>query len=268
MILHQPLISLLKMPTIKPTSTSTQWTRMNTQQNTMPLLIHLSNPLSRRCTPSQEHNTPRSLRRHNIYDLLRELLPASVRMGIRLMGSNRQAGIEEQDSAIGPRCEKTSFVGWRGEGGIVVFQTLVDVCEGGRCGGWWADGEGKAMGLVYIVVGILAEDYSFDCIERRVAGPGVSISSLFISFVVFVQLSVGNGRTMGNVGGKGDKRTKNIHPQQEERSSSPPHVPSSRTSSTLRIHYSSPRPSAPSTSSHGVSQSPTPINPSAQHSMS
>lgn len=28
------------------------------------------------------------------------------------------------------------------------------------------------MGLVYVVVGVLAEDYGLDCVERCVAGPG------------------------------------------------------------------------------------------------
>ena len=32
------------------------------------------------------------------------------------------------------------------------------------------------MGLIDIVVGVLAEDYSFDCIEGSVSGPSVSSS--------------------------------------------------------------------------------------------
>jgi hypothetical protein len=86
--------------------------------------------------------------------------------------ADREAGIEKQDSAIGPRCEETTFVWWCGEGGVVVLEGNVDVFETWGSGSWGPDGEGEAMGLIYVVIGILAEDYSFDCVEGCVAGPG------------------------------------------------------------------------------------------------
>jgi len=98
----QPLIRLLKMPTLKPPATRTQRTRMHTRQHTMPLPVHLAHPLSRRTSPRKKHHTPKALLINDINDLLREFLPASVCVGIRFVGADGEAGVEEQDAAVGP----------------------------------------------------------------------------------------------------------------------------------------------------------------------
>lgn len=77
---HQPLIRLLKMPTVKPSPARTQRTRMHTLQHAMSLLIHLHDSLSSWSSPSQEHNTLCSLCGNNIDHTLCEFLPATVRV--------------------------------------------------------------------------------------------------------------------------------------------------------------------------------------------
>ena len=88
------------------------------------------------------------------------------------MCAHGQAGVEEQDAALSPGGEETTVVGGRREGWVVAREGFVDVFEGGRGGRGRLDGEGEAVGLVVVVVGVLAEDHGFDCVERGVAGPG------------------------------------------------------------------------------------------------
>ena len=88
------------------------------------------------------------------------------------MRANSEAGVEEEDAAVSPGGEETAFVGWCSEVGIIVFERFVDVHEGGRSRGGRANGEGKAVGLVDVVVGVLADYDGFDGVEGRVTGPG------------------------------------------------------------------------------------------------
>lgn len=92
-------------------------------------------------------------------------------MTVRFVGTNCQAGVEEKDAAIGPGCEQTAFVGRWSEGRIVIFEAGVDVFQGRGSRGRGPHGEGEAVGLVVVVVGVLAEDDGFHCVEGGVTGP-------------------------------------------------------------------------------------------------
>ena len=87
------------------------------------------------------------------------------------MRADSQTGVEEQHAAVRPGCEQAGFVGRGSEGRVVVLQTGEDVLQGGRRDRGRADGEAQAMCLVDIVVGVLAEDYSFDSVEGRMSRP-------------------------------------------------------------------------------------------------
>jgi len=92
-------------------------------------------------------------------------------MTVRLVRPYRQTGIQQQDATVCPGGEETAFVGRRLEGRVVDREGFVNVCEGrGRVDGR-ADGEAEAVGLVDVVIGVLAEDYGFDCGEGGVSGP-------------------------------------------------------------------------------------------------
>lgn len=91
------------------------------------------------------------------------------------MRAHREAGVEQQDPAIGPWCEQTAFVGRCGEAGIVILKSNVDVLERWGSRGRWADGKGETVCLVYVVVGILAENDGFDCVERCMARPSTPL---------------------------------------------------------------------------------------------
>ena len=93
-------------------------------------------------------------------------------MTIGLVGSHRQTRVEKQYAPICPRGEQTSFPRRRFEAVRVFFlEKFIDVCEGRGRRGRRADGEAETVGLIWTMVGILAEDDAFDGIERCVAGP-------------------------------------------------------------------------------------------------
>jgi hypothetical protein len=72
------------------------------------------------------------------------------------MSADGKAGVQQQDAAIGPRCEEAAVLWGRTEGRVVIGETFVDVFEGRGSGGRCADGETKPVGLVQVVVGVLA----------------------------------------------------------------------------------------------------------------
>lgn len=98
-----------------------------------------------------------------------------VRMAVRLVCPDGETGIQEQDAAIGPRCEKPAVVGWGRECGVVLLQGDVDILERRGRGRRGADGEAEAVGLVEVVIGVLAEDDGLDGVEGRVARPGMAV---------------------------------------------------------------------------------------------
>src|SRR4051812_40076631 len=109
------------MPTLKEPPHRTQRTRMHTHQNTVFLLINLRHSLPRRRSPSQEHHPLIPLLRHEINNLLREFLPAFPGMRVGFVGAHRETCVEEEYSAVGPRCEETCPVGRGSEVRIVDF---------------------------------------------------------------------------------------------------------------------------------------------------
>lgn len=145
---------------------------MHALQHAVPRFIQFGNPLRRRASPCEEYHAVRPFLRHNINDLLRELLPPLIRMTVGLVRSHRQTRIEKQYATVCPRGEQTSFLRRRFEAVRVFFlEKFIDICKGwGRRGGR-ADGEAKTVSLVWTMVRILAEDDAFNCIERCVAGP-------------------------------------------------------------------------------------------------
>lgn len=144
---------------------------MHTLQHQMPTPINPRNALLRGAAPSQEHNTSRPLRIHNLNNLLRELLPTLIRMTVCLVRSHGQARIQQQHTVIRPRRQQTAVLRGRAELGIVFLEGFVDVLEGWWSGRGRSDGEAETVGLVYVVVGVLAEDYGFDSGEGCMAGP-------------------------------------------------------------------------------------------------
>lgn len=86
-------------------------------------------------------------------------------MAVRFVGSHRQARVEKENSVVCPWREEAAVLGRFFEGGIISFESDVHVLEGWGSGRWWPDGETESMGLVVVVVGVLTEDYGFDCIE-------------------------------------------------------------------------------------------------------
>ena len=92
-------------------------------------------------------------------------------MAIRFVCADGQAGVEEEDAAVGPGGQEPAVARGRGERRIVLFDCCIYILE--RRGGWGRrpDGEAEAVGLVEVVVGVLAEDHGLHVGKRRVPGP-------------------------------------------------------------------------------------------------
>ena len=145
---------------------------MRRLQNMMLLRVHARDPLRGGRAPGQEDNAARPALRDGVDDLLREALPAVAGVAVGLVRAHGQAGVQQEDAAIGPGGEQAAAARRRFEGcGKVVLQAGVDVLERGWGGRGWANGEGEPVGLVDVVVGVLAEDDDFDGRERGVTGP-------------------------------------------------------------------------------------------------
>lgn len=186
--LLEPLIRLLEVTAIKlsyqvsttthqtPNSNKathkalcrTKRTRMHTLKHQMFRPINPRASLLRRTPPRQKHDTIPPLAPNNINHLLRKLLPPLARMAVRLVRPHRQARVEKQHAAVGPRRQEAAVVGRGFEVGVVLFQRNVHVLERGRGGGRGADGEAQAVRLVDVMVWVLAENDGLDGRERRV----------------------------------------------------------------------------------------------------
>lgn len=92
-------------------------------------------------------------------------------MAIRFVSTHCKARVKQQDAMVGPGGKEPAVVGWGFESGIIVLESFVHVLKGRRRAGGWADREAEAVGLVDVVVGVLAEDDGFDCVEGGVARP-------------------------------------------------------------------------------------------------
>lgn len=166
--LFQPLVRLLEVTIVKESPVSTERTGVCTLQHQVLAGIDALHSALRRLAPGQEHNTSCTLRSHGIDDLLCELLPTFVCVGVRGVRLDRQACVEQQDAAVGPWREKPTVFGRRSEGRVVPFEALVDVLQGGRSGCRRADGEAETVCLVVVVIGILADDDGFNGLEGSV----------------------------------------------------------------------------------------------------
>ena len=103
-----------------------------------------------------------------------ELFPAVFGVGVGAVGLDGETGVEEEDALAGPGREVA--VGRREESWVVVLEGLEDVHQGGRdAGAGVLDGEGEAVGLVVVVVGVLADDEDADGAERGETGPRVDV---------------------------------------------------------------------------------------------
>lgn len=145
---------------------------MHALQHTVPRPVHRGHPLRRRRPPRQKHHPVHPPPRHDVNHLLREALPAAVRVTVGLVRPDRQARVEQQDAPVRPGGQQAAVPGRRGKGvRVLLLEELVDVAEGRGGGGGRADGEAEAVRLVGAVVGVLAQDYAFDRVEGSVAGP-------------------------------------------------------------------------------------------------
>lgn len=121
----------------------------------MPASINLQHPLPSRRSPRHKHHAAGAACSYEIDHALRETLPAAVGVAVGLVGADGQAGVEHQHAVFGPGGEEAAAVRGRSEGGVVVLEGFVHVFEGGRGWGRGAHGEGEAVGLVVVVVGVL-----------------------------------------------------------------------------------------------------------------
>lgn len=101
-------------------------------------------------------------------------------MAVRLVCTDSETSIEQQDSPISPRSQQTSVIWWCDEVGIVLFDSFVDIDEGGRSASGRADGECQAVSLVVIMVWVLADNDYFHFMQWCVSRPR-SVSKLAIS---------------------------------------------------------------------------------------
>lgn len=122
----------------------------------MSLRIDLIYPIRSRLAPSHKHDAARALLGDQRNHLLREALPAALGVGVGLVRAHRQARVEHEDAALGPRREEPAAVGRGDEIGVVLLQRDVHVLEGRRRLGRGPHREREAVRLVEVVVGVLA----------------------------------------------------------------------------------------------------------------
>lgn len=81
-------------------------------------------PVLRRFAPSQEHDAVAPLFGDDLENAFREAFPALLLVRVRLVRLNGEAGIEKEDTAVGPGSEEAAVFGGRLEGGVVIFEGL------------------------------------------------------------------------------------------------------------------------------------------------
>lgn len=153
-----------------PASSCAQWAWMDALQHQVLRAVDSSAFLLSRTTPGQKDHTTRSLLGDKIDDLLGEAFPALARMTKGFMSPNGQASVEEQDTAICPRSEESTFV-WRClKCRVILLESDVDVFQRRGRWRWWTNGEAETMGLVVVMIWVLAENDGFDggegCMSR------------------------------------------------------------------------------------------------------
>jgi len=113
--LLQPLVRLLEVSIVKESPVSTERTRMRTLQHQVLTGIDALHSALRRLAPGQEYDASCTLRSHSVDDLLCELLPSFVCVRVCGVRLHRQTGVEQQDAAVRPWCEKPAVLGRRSE---------------------------------------------------------------------------------------------------------------------------------------------------------
>ena len=124
-----------------------------------------------RRAPGQEDDAHRPALRHGVDDLLREALPAVARVAVGLVRAHREAGVEQENAAVGPGREQAASAWRRLERGEVGLEAGVDVLEGRWSGCGRPDGKGETVCLIDVVVRVLSEYDYLDVWKRCVARP-------------------------------------------------------------------------------------------------
>lgn len=107
--------------------------------------------------PGHEDDAAGAALRDDLDGALRQALPAAVGVGVGLVGAHRQAGVEQEDAAVGPGRQEPAVLGRRLERPRVVsLQRLVHVAQGRRGRRRRPHAEGQAVRLVHVVVRVLA----------------------------------------------------------------------------------------------------------------
>lgn len=169
--LDKPVVGLAEVSAVEEAPRRTQRAGVHALENEMLLGVNLDDALAGGRAPRHVDDAARALLRDEVNDLLREALPAAVRVRVGLVRADRQAGVEHEHAAVRPRGQQAAVLGRRAEARVVLPEGNVHVLErrGGR--GRGADGEGEAVGLVVVVVGVLADDDDFDVVEGGMTGP-------------------------------------------------------------------------------------------------
>jgi len=144
---------------------------MHGLEHEVALGVDLLHALAGGGAPGHEDDAACALGGHEVDDALGEAFPAAVGVAVCLVGAHGEAGVEHEHAAVGPGGEEAGVFGGRRKGGVVLLEAGVHVLEGGRGGGWCPDGEGEAVGLVVVVVGVLADDDDLDGVEGGMSGP-------------------------------------------------------------------------------------------------
>lgn len=137
---------------------------MNRLQDAVSLLVDCRHPLGCRTAPGQEDNTLCAYTGYKVNGPLGETLPSALRVGVCVVSSDGETGVEQEHTLLSPGREQPSAVGRHLEGRVVMLQGKIDVLE--RRGRWRrrAYGKAEAVSLTVVVVRILADDDRLDAV--------------------------------------------------------------------------------------------------------
>lgn len=115
--------------------------------------------------PKQKHHLIALVIDHRD-DLVRELLPAALGVGVGLAVLDGERGVEQEDSLLRPLAE-VAVLGHSELDLLVAAQVLVDVLQRGRRGHGFEHAEAESMGLSGLVVRVLADNDHLDAVDGR-----------------------------------------------------------------------------------------------------
>jgi hypothetical protein len=137
----------------------------------MLLSVDLCHTHSSGVAPGQEDHSVCSYPSNQIDCLLGKSLPPLIGVAICLMGTDREAGIEHQNTPVGPGSEQSRIIRRYLKVWIALLDSPVDVDQRWRGSSWRSYRERQAMSLIVIVVRVLANDDYLDIVQGRVSGP-------------------------------------------------------------------------------------------------